>query len=76
VLGPFGGSGTTALACQFLGIQPIIAEVNPFLADLIEAKLTTYKPDDLVRDLARVAKAAENSRVRARRVFGYPSTSR
>ncbi len=38
---PFGGSGTTALACQFLGVYPTIIEVNPFLADLIEAKLTT-----------------------------------
>ena len=39
---PFGGSGTTGLACQFLGIHPTIAEVNPFLADLIDAKLTVY----------------------------------
>ena len=41
-LDPFGGSGTTALACQFLGTEPITIEVNPFLADLIEAKLTDY----------------------------------
>src|SRR5690348_3690978 len=39
---PFGGSGTTALACQFLGVYPTTIEVNPFLADLIEAKLWTY----------------------------------
>ena len=39
---PFGGSGTTGLACQFLGLHPIMAEVNPYLADLIEAKLTPY----------------------------------
>jgi hypothetical protein len=51
---PFGGSGTTALACQFLGIYPITIEVNPYLADLIEAKLHTYDPDALVRDLGRV----------------------
>lgn len=37
---PFAGSGTTALACQFLGIVPTAIEVNPFLSDLIEAKLT------------------------------------
>ena len=36
---PFGGSGTTALAAQFLGVKPTIIEVNPFLADLIEAKI-------------------------------------
>src|SRR5690554_5602398 len=38
----FGGSGTTALSCQFLGVSPTTIEVNPFLADLIEAKLATY----------------------------------
>ena len=38
---PFGGSGTTALAAQFLGIRPTTIEVNPFLADLIEAKIAT-----------------------------------
>ena len=37
---PFAGSGTTPLACQFLGITPTAIEVNPYLADLIEAKLT------------------------------------
>jgi hypothetical protein len=55
---PFGGSGTTALACQFLGIHPITVEVNPFLADLIQAKLTVYNPDDLARDLGAVIRAA------------------
>lgn len=39
-LDPFAGSGTTPLACQFLGVRPISFEVNPFLADLVEAKLT------------------------------------
>ena len=37
---PFAGSGTTPLACQFLGVAPTAIEVNPYLADLIEAKLT------------------------------------
>ena len=37
---PFAGSGTTPLACQFLGVTPTAIEVNPYLADLIEAKLT------------------------------------
>ncbi|MCK1717789.1 DNA methyltransferase [Bradyrhizobium sp. 141] len=41
-LDPFGGSGTSALACQFLGIRPTTIEVNPYLSDLIEAKLSTY----------------------------------
>lgn len=57
-LDPFGGSGTTALACQFLGIHPVTAEVNPYLADLIEAKLTSYDADRLVRDVAVVLRRA------------------
>jgi len=28
-LDPFSGSGTTALAAQFLGVEPIAIEVNP-----------------------------------------------
>jgi len=39
---PFGGSGTTALSSQFLGATPTTIEVNPYLADLIEAKLASY----------------------------------
>ena len=54
-LDPFGGSGTTALACQFLGIRPTTFEINPFLADLIEAKLAHYDTDNLARDLGKVA---------------------
>ena len=55
---PFGGSGTTGLACQFLGVHPIVAEVNPYLADLIEAKLTPYtSTETLTRDLDFVIEA-------------------
>jgi hypothetical protein len=53
-LDPFGGSGTTALACQFLGIKPITIEVNPYLADLIEAKLATYNTQSLKSSLAYI----------------------
>jgi hypothetical protein len=43
-LDPFGGSGTTAMTCRMLGISSSTVEVNPFLADLIEAKLTHVGP--------------------------------
>lgn len=55
-LDPFGGSGTTALTAQFLGIRPTTIEVNPFLADLIEAKLATYDTARLQRDYINVLK--------------------
>lgn len=51
---PFGGSGTTALACQFLGVRPTTIEVNPFLSDLIEAKLTSYDISRLIADRLRL----------------------
>jgi len=59
VLDAFSGSGTTALTCQFLGIHPITIEVNPFLADLTQAKLEVYDIAALheaLRSIQRVAK--------------------
>lgn len=53
-LDPFGGSGTTALTCQFLGVDSISIEVNPFLADLIEAKLESYDSDVLAKDFGAI----------------------
>ena len=56
---PFGGSGTSALAAQFLDIEPFTIEVNPFLADLIEAKLSTYDSEQLISDFDKVINAVE-----------------
>lgn len=38
----FGGCGTTGVTSIFLGVQPTIIEVNPFLVDVITAKLGRY----------------------------------
>ena len=51
---PFSGSGTTPLTCQFLGVFPTAIEVNPYLADLTEAKLTPVDPQTVARRLAEV----------------------
>jgi hypothetical protein len=59
-LDPFGGSGTTALACQFLGVSPVTIEVNPYLADLIEAKLCPYDLDALAIDAGYVVNLAKH----------------
>lgn len=40
-LDPFGGTGTTALTCQFLGIQCHSIEHNPFFYDISRAKLNS-----------------------------------
>jgi DNA modification methylase len=68
-LDPFAGSGTTGLACQFLGVHPVLAEVNPFLADLSEAKLTTYNTDGLSHDLGEVIRRSSDSVVNAGSFF-------
>lgn len=55
---PFAGSGTTLLASQFLGVEPIGIEVNPFLADLVEAKLTPVDGQAVARSLTEVISGA------------------
>ena len=72
---PFGGSGTTALAAQFLGIRPTTIEVNPFLADLIEAKVATLDVDAAVEAFGRVVEqAALDPEAEQPQFTGAPST--
>lgn len=72
----FGGSGTTALTCQFLGIESTSIEVNPFLADLIEAKLAKYDHAELVNDFAGVVKkiCSRSASLRSIRYESWPAT--
>ena len=53
-LDPFGGSGTSALTCRMLGLSSQTIEVNPFLADLIEAKVTPLSAAQLASDYDRI----------------------
>lgn len=55
---PFGGSGTSALAAQFLNVESISIEVNPFLSDLINAKVHKYDLGELLSALPRVMRRA------------------
>ena len=74
-LDPFGGCGTTGLTCQFAGVHPVLIEVNPFIADLAEAKLATYDPDALSRDFVSVRdKARERLTVDMRSLAAAPQT--
>jgi hypothetical protein len=57
----FGGSGTTALTSQMLGIASTTVEVNPFLADLIRAKLEHYDVDELARSIVAVRSKSRRS---------------
>jgi hypothetical protein len=64
-LDPFGGSGTTALACQFLGLDPVTIEVNPYLADLIETKLASHDVSSLKKTFARIVSRVCHADVRS-----------
>lgn len=55
---PCGGCGTTGVSAQFLGIRPTIIEINPFLADLVEAKLATYVPGDVREAYMHIVRVA------------------
>ena len=66
---PFGGSGTTALAAQFFGVMPTTIEVNPFLADLIEAKIAPLDFDLAAEAFGRVVECVARGREPERPVF-------
>lgn len=72
---PFGGSGTTSLTCQFLGVKPVTMEVNPFLGDLIEAKLQRYDLARLMRDYGALQVDIESFRGSTSQLLtGAPNT--
>lgn len=57
----FGGSGTTALSSQLLGVASTTIEINPFLADVIRAKTSFYEPVVLTRNLELVVEQVGQS---------------
>ena len=72
---PFGGSGTTALAAQFLGIEPTTIEVNPYLADLIEAKIAPLDFDAATAAFSQVIERVARGCAPCRPLFsGAPPT--
>lgn len=74
IVDPFGGSGTTALAAQFLGVRPITIEVNPFLADLIEAKIGRVDMDRATFDLRAVVEMVAGAKPPRPVFVGAPAT--
>lgn len=47
IMDPFGGSGTSAITAQLLSINATTVEVNPFLADVIKAKVSPLSAEHL-----------------------------
>jgi hypothetical protein len=66
---PFGGSGTTALASQFLGISSTTIEVNPFLVDVIKAKIALLDADELAHALGTLCERIHRREVDPARYF-------
>jgi hypothetical protein len=60
-LDPFGGSGTTALTSQFLGVSSTTIEINPFLVDVIRAKVSAYDADRLAHAFGTIRKRASRA---------------
>jgi hypothetical protein len=56
---PFGGSGTSSLTAQFMGIESTSIEVNPYLSELIAAKVAKYDVGALISALPRVARRVQ-----------------
>lgn len=73
-LDPFGGSGTTAMTCRMLGISSTSVEVNPFLADLIEAKLSPVAPSQFCAAYERLISELEIRVADRLPVEGMPAT--
>ena len=69
VADPFGGSGTTALAAQFLGVHSTTIGVNAFLSDLIESKLVEYNFDYVVSGFRHVMTHAHDLRLKRGDIF-------
>jgi len=74
LLDTFGGSGTSALAAQFLGVDSTSIEINPFLADVIKAKTHQYESGILTHDLGLVVKNTLRSEGRLERFAHCPPT--
>ena len=73
-LDPFGGSGTTAMTCRMLGISSTSVEVNPFLADLIEAKLSPVAPAAFCAAYERLITGLEITAADTIPIAGMPPT--
>lgn len=74
VLDPFGGSGTTAVTCRMLGISSEVIEVNPFLADLIEAKVTPVSAAGFSASYERTMSELEVLPTDSQLIEGMPPT--
>ncbi|SFH01584.1 hypothetical protein SAMN05518865_13022 [Duganella sp. CF458] len=73
-LDPFSGSGTTAITARMLGLSSSVVEVNPFLADLVEAKLTPLNHNQFLSSYRSLIKNLRISGADRVAIAGMPPT--
>jgi len=74
IIDPFGGSGTSAISSQLLGIDITTVEVNPFLADVIQAKVSILSAEKLRRAAAEFQARLIQTRSNIKRFSHLPET--
>lgn len=74
VVDPFGGSGTTAITAQLLGINATTIEVNPFLADVIKSKVSRLTAEGLRSHAAAFQARLTRTRSNLSRLSHLPPT--
>jgi len=74
VIDPFGGSGTSAITSQLLSINATTVEVNPFLADVIKAKLSPLTGERLLAAAADFQAGLQDTPVDLSRFAHLPAT--
>jgi hypothetical protein len=74
VIDPFGGSGTSAITSQLLSINATTVEVNPFLADVIKAKLSPLTGEKLLSAAADFQARLQDTPADLSRLAHLPAT--
>lgn len=71
---PFGGSGTSVITAQLLSIDATTVEVNPFLADVIKAKVSPLTAERLRSAAADFQARLSSTRSNVPRLSHLPET--
>jgi len=74
VIDPFGGVGTSAITSQLLSINATTVEVNPFLADVIRAKLSPLTGEKLLSAAADFQARLQDTPADLSRLAHLPTT--
>ncbi|MDP1466058.1 DNA methylase N-4/N-6, partial [Klebsiella pneumoniae] len=69
-----GGSGTSAITSQLLSINATTVEVNPFLADVIKAKVSPLTAEKLLSAAADFHAGLQDTPADLSRLAHLPAT--